>query len=228
MSYSSVSNILRGLAKTSFAAGVLLLGLSVSGAQAATVNVFTSLANWQAAAGSPGVSETFGADVLNPPNTSAAVAFGTIDFGTTLPGNISGGVYNDRASNEVADANNPLLSFTAPGILAFGADWDLGPNDPGTGLTFLITFADLSTTTIVNAITNPLPAGFVGFFGIVSDMAINSIRLLEGTQSGNFETFTMDNVRVSAVPIPAALPLFLSAIAALGFLGRRRKKMAAA
>jgi len=59
-------------------------------------------------------------------------------------------------------------------------------------------------------------------------MAIRSIELLEGTQGGNFETFTMDNARVAPVPIPAALPLFLSALAALGFLGRRKKQLATA
>jgi len=227
MSSSSLSNILRGSVKASFVAGALLLGLTVSGAQAATVNVFNSLAAWQAAAGSPGISETFDAVVDNPPNLGATVAFGTIDFGTDLPGHIHEGIFHDRATDAVGETN-PLLTFSGPGVWAFGADWDLGPNDPGTGLTFLITFADTSTTTLLDAITNPLPAGFVGFFGIVSDMAILSIELLEGGQPGNFETFDMDNVRVAAVPIPAALPLFLSAIAALGFLGRRRKQMATA
>ncbi len=230
MSRSSVSNILRGSVKASFVAGALLLGLTVSSAQAAIVTVFSdNLAGWQAAAGSPGISETFGTDVANPPNASAAVSFGTITFGdSAFPGRIAGGVYSDRA--DTAAGIQPLLTFSGPGVLAFGADWDLGPNDPGTGLALFVTFADLSTqllaTEIPNGFGNPAT-----FFGIVSDMAILSIRLLEGTQgapTANFETFDMTNVRVSAVPIPAALPLFLSALAALGFLGRRRKQMAAA
>ena len=74
--------------------------------------------------------------------------------------------------------------------------------------------------------------GFSGFFGVVSDMRILSIELVEGTFGApgtNFETFEMTDARfVAAVPIPAALPLFLSALAALGFLSRRKKRMAAA
>lgn len=203
-------------------AGVVLLGMSVSGAQAAIVTVFSgnaSLAAWQAAAGGPVVTETFDDAILVPELS--------ITFGSQLPGEITGGVYHDRANDDnVAQVTKPLLTFSGLGASAFGADWDLGPNDPGTGITLFVTFADLST----QAIATEIPETFMDeFFGIVSDMAIRSIRLDEGTQGGLFETFDMDNARiVSAVPIPAALPLFLSAIAALGFLGRRKKRLAAA
>jgi len=60
-------------------------------------------------------------------------------------------------------------------------------------------------------------------------LAIRSIRFDAGTQGGSIETFELDNARfVSAVPLPAALPLFLSALAALGFVGRRKKRLAMA
>ncbi|MHA1600392.1 MAG: VPLPA-CTERM sorting domain-containing protein [Alphaproteobacteria bacterium] len=208
------------MAKVSFAAGVLLLGLSVSGAQAAIVTTYTDAVAWAAAAGGPVVTENFADGTLVPELEI------TVSVGTGFTPIIGGGLYQDRANDAVPDANNPLLTFTGLGATAFGADWDLGPNDAGTGLDFLITFADMSTMTLSDAILNP----FNGlFFGIVSDMAILSIRLLEGSQVALFETFDMSNARiVSAVPIPAALPLFLSAIAALGFMGRRRKKLAAA
>lgn len=223
MFHSSISDNLRGLAKVSFAAGVLLLGLTVSGAQAAIVTQFSGNANfaaWQAAAGGPVVTEDFTDGTLVPELEI------TVSVGTGFTPVVGGGIYSDRANDAVADANNPLLTFTGLGATAFGADWDLGPNDAGTGLDFLITFADMSTMTLADAINNPFENEF---FGIVSNMAIRSIRLLEGSQDALFETFDMDNARiVSAVPIPAALPLFLSAIAALGFMGRRRKRMAAA
>jgi hypothetical protein len=221
MSNSSILNNLRGLAKAALAAGALLLGLTASGAQAAVVTVYSGNANeaaWEAAAGGgPFKEENFDDAVLIPQLV--------ITFGTALPGNISGGKYNDRASDDVPQANNPLLTFTGLGARAFGADFDLGPNDPGTGLQLLITFADLSTLLLPEQILNP----FVNeFFGIVSDMAIRSIRFIEANQPAVFETFSMDNVRIAPVPIPAALPLFLSALAALGFLGRRRKRLATA
>jgi hypothetical protein len=224
MSYSTIASSLRGLAKVSFAAGILLLGLSVSGAQAATVTVYSeNEAGWTGAAGGPVVTEEFGDAVLEP-------GF-AITLGSELPGTIGGGEYNDRASN--GQVQNPIFTFSGLGVTAFGADWNLGPNQPGTGIEFFITFVGGLTMTLTEQILNPIPGlngtGFVGFFGIVSDMAIASIELREGSQIGAYETFTLDNARfVSAVPIPAALPLFLSALAALGFLGRRKKQLAAA
>jgi len=221
MFYSAVSNFSRGLAKISVAVGAVLLGLTVSGAQAAVVTAYTDLGTWQGIAGGPEVLEEFGDDILEP-------GF-AITFGSSLGGNISGGQYNDRADDSAVQ--NPLFEFSGLGVTAFGAEWNLGPAQPGTNLTFLITFVGGGGTTLVDAIVNPnAMQGFIGFFGIVSDMAIASIELAEGTMQGfMFETFSLDDARfVSAVPLPAALPLFLTALAALGFLGRRKKRMAAA
>jgi hypothetical protein len=219
-------NRLQGLTKASVLAGAFLLGLAAPGAQAAVIQVFSqNLAGWQAAAGAPVLTEDF--------NDAALIPELSITFGSDLPGSISGGLYNDRANDSLAEqATKPLFTFNDPlGVSAFGADWNLGPNDPGTGIRLFITFVDTSTdSTVLILNPDPLNTGFVGFFGIVSDTAIRSIRFDEGTQQVNlFETFNMDNAQlVSAVPIPAALPLFLSAIAALGFLGRRRMRLAAA
>jgi hypothetical protein len=250
MSRSSSLIHLRDLSKVFIWAGIFVVGLAVSGAQAAVVTVYQQadgvldtlsptlgggVAQWTTDAGALGTigTETFGTAVANPPSTSASVAFGTITFGSSpgnsgspaLLGNISGGLYNDRA--DAAVGVDPQFNFSGLGVMAFGGDWNLGPNAPGTGIKLHITFMDNSTQDLTQEILNPgAGAGFVGFFGIVSDMAIKSIRLDEATaqQFGQaFETFNFDNAQfVSAVPIPAALPLFLSAIAALGFLGRRR------
>lgn len=43
----------------------------------------------------------------------------------------------------------------------------------------------------------------------------------------NTNVFGPPSLTVSTVPVPAALPLFLSALAGLGFFGRRRKRAAA-
>ena len=48
---------------------------------------------------------------------------------------------------------------------------------------------------------------------------------LNGATTGGFD---IDAVRVSAVPLPAALPLMGAGFAALGFIGWRRKRKAAA
>jgi hypothetical protein len=154
-----------------------------------------------------------------------------------LQGSISVGVYTDRADDNPNVATiHPVFTFEGLGIMAFGAQFNLGPNFPGTGIGWLIEFVNGDTLDLADAILNqgPLVANgfYEGFFGIVSDMAIRSITFNEaGAQqfAQLFETFSMTDPQfVSAVPIPAALPLFLSAIAALGFFGRRKIRAAAA
>lgn len=260
MSRSSPMIHLRDLSKVFFWAGIFLVGLAVSGAQAATVTSYRSgntptvgpgvggAAQWTIDAGGLGPIglETFAANVGNPP-TFADYAFGRINFGNSpgngaasgpaLLGSVTGGALVDRADDNPV-ATHPFIEFSGLGVMAFGADFNLGPNTPGTGLSFLVTFVDGTTQNLSPAIENISSAvGFVGFFGIVANtVAIRSILFNEGgqftcpgTDCKDFETFSMTNVQyVSAVPIPAALPLFLSAIAALGFFGRRRLKAAAA
>ncbi len=43
---------------------------------------------------------------------------------------------------------------------------------------------------------------------------------------GNY--FLVDDITLNAVPIPPAIPLFVSGLGLMGYLGRRRKKLAAA
>jgi hypothetical protein len=41
---------------------------------------------------------------------------------------------------------------------------------------------------------------------------------------GENDRFLIDNIALTAVPIPAARPLFISAIVGMGLLGRRRRQ----
>jgi hypothetical protein len=238
MSRSSSLIHLRDLSKVFIWAGIFLVGLAVSGAQAATVNAYFDATDWanDPLNTGPILNEDFTDGVLIP---ELSITFGHSPGNSdnaALDGFIAGGEYTDRVDDNnapfgLADATPPILTFNGLGVTAFGGDWDLGPNTPGTGIKLHITFVDDSTLDLATEILNPASnVGFVGFFGIVSDMAIKSIRLDEATeqQFGQaFETFQFDNAQlVSAVPIPAALPLFLSAIAALGFFGRRKLKAA--
>lgn len=59
-----------------------------------------------------------------------------------------------------------------------------------------------------------------GFTGITS-LTFEASGL--GNDSDGIEDFALAAVEVAAVPIPAALPLFLSALAGLGFVGFRRR-----
>lgn len=222
---STIPSNFRSLTNVSFAAGFLLLALTVSGAQAAVV-VYSgnaSQAAWEAASSSPSVLVDFNG--APPPGFA-------LTTGSSLPGNFivdfSGGTlegkYRDRADN--GQARSPLISSLGAGITAIGADWDLAYSGEEAGIRLFLTFVDSTTEFVVQEIPNT----FAGeFFGIVSDLAIRSIRFDAGTQGGSGETFELDNARfVSAVPVPAALPLFLSALAALGFVSRRKKRLAVA
>ncbi len=217
---------LRSLVIPSLTAGIVLLGLAVSGAQAAMVTVFSgNQTAWEAAAGSPAVLVDFN----SAPPPGFALTLGSSlpgTFALDLSGGVFNGVYRDRADDD--QITKPLITALGSGVTAVGADWNPAFNGLGTGIKLFLTFVD-STSQFV---TTEIPNTFAGeFFGIVSDMAIRSIRFDEGTQGGAsalFETFELDNARfVSAVPIPAALPLFLSALAAVGLVGRRRKRLAA-
>ena len=237
---SSLIHRLGGLAKVSLWAGMVLLVSIGSGAQAATVNAYFSQAAWGADPLNVGpiLSEDFTDGTLIP---ELSITFGHSpgnSANAALDGSITSNLYRDRVDDNnapfgAADATPPLLTFNGLGAVAFGGDWDLGPNTPGTGIKLHIIFVDGTEMDLATEILNPSAvAGYVGFFGVVSDMAIRSIRLEEASaqQFGQaFETFDFDNAQiVAAVPIPAALPLFLSAIAALGFFGRRKLRVAAA
>ena len=222
---STFTSKLCSLSRASLAAGVFLFGLSVSGAQAAIV-VYSgdaSQAAWEAATSSPSVLVDF--------NSAPPPGF-ALTTGSDLPGTFifdlsSGsleGKYRDRAND--AQTTKPLISSLGAGVMAIGADWDLAFDGAGAGIRLLVTFVDST----LEFVATEIPNTFAGeFFGIVSDVAIRSIQFDAGTQGGAIETFELDNARfVAAVPIPAALPLFLSAIAALGFVARRKKRLAAA
>lgn len=72
----------------------------------------------------------------------------------------------------------------------------------------------------------------VGFFGVTSDKLINKIVIGNTPPDFGEQTsgrFTMDNLtignkRVSPIPLPAALPLFITGLAGLGLMRLRRRK----
>jgi len=89
-----------------------------------------------------------------------------------------------------------------------------------------------SDTTPVGAFTFNFnaPNDVAAFIGVWSDMAFNNVQIREivgGIDNEFFgEVYTGGRAfnGVSPVPLPAALPLFLTALAGLGFMGWRKKR----
>lgn len=58
------------------------------------------------------------------------------------------------------------------------------------------------------------------FFGVVSDTAFNSVTFRSTQANGVVDLFGIDNVRVSAVPVPMGLAMILSALGLAGVVRR--------
>lgn len=104
------------------------------------------------------------------------------------------------------------------GIFAWGGDWDLRPNNPGSGITTTVQLF-LGGQQVVSSI---IPSTFEGaFWGIVSDTPFNQVIL-----SGSSENYTLDNM-VYAQSVPessSALGVLLSAFGAGIMLKRQQQQ----
>jgi len=164
-------------------------------AQAASITVYTSASAWATAAGGTVTVEDFSDTTL--------VSGLAIDFGNFLPPNdISGGTWNDTALAYLnPDSSQPKVTFT-PGTTAFGADWDLTPFSAGPGFSVNLHFVDNTTGSfnVANSLVNGVYVPFVGFTGVVSNVAIDSFVLRGLDFTGNGESFSADNLRFVSGP----------------------------
>jgi hypothetical protein len=147
-----------------------------------------------------------------------------VDWTTLLPG-------NEIAINSF---ENMDVSFAAP-VFSYGFDF-VEPqfccpniNAPFVDSTFNL--ALFSDTTPVGTFTFNFnaPNDVAAFIGVWTDMPFNNVQIREivGGIDNEFFGEVYTGVRrfngVSPVPVPAALPLFLAALAGLGFIGWRRR-----
>jgi hypothetical protein len=125
---------------------------------------------------------------------------------------ISGGVLNDFAT--------PLdytdYTFAKP-IFAFGANWNLGPQAPGSGLDLYV------GDTLVGSINSSYGGGFFGF--VSKGASVSTVTVAMGTQNDIGEHYTVDNVRYAApVPEPETYAMLVAGVGILGAFVRRRKQ----
>ncbi len=225
-------------------AGLLCIFLSAGVAHAASFQVFTDRALFDAALAARSLSVTTDAfatsrDSAETITFDSGVASSIVNNAGSGPlansnriavaAGASDGVYQNQIDSRNLldgrlDTSNQHVQWVFPAsIFAFGADFDLGFNpNPGTiangGLRLFGRFEgnDARQTVDIDQIAN----GFRGFVGVLAD---NSFRELafSTVETNRFQFFSVRNLSfgtenpVSAVPIPAPALLLLTAIAGL-------------
>ena len=207
----SKSSRQHSLLRTAIIASALL---SAAGARAATVSL-----QWVPLAGSTtsGTLTLSSASIVDPNNftltgtcctSSSAVAADLSSFSFTFSG---GTMNNTIASYQLLAAGTPAQ------LLAGNGSWTVTAGkliSPFVIATATNTMGVTGAYTLIGGLSNGLTAPANALSGM------GSYNALTGTFSG---TLTQGYWQVAPVPLPAALPLFLSALAAMGAMVRRRR-----
>jgi len=126
------------------------------------------------------------------------------------------------------------VSLAAP-VFSYGFDFvepQFGPNINAPFVDSTFTVSLFSDATPVGAFMFNAPNDIAAFVGVWTDMQFNKVQIREiigGIENEFFGmVYTGDRpyTGVAHAPIPAALPLFLTALAGLGFVGWRKKRAA--
>lgn len=226
----------------SLALGIALALAYGSNASAATFTTFTNRTVFDGAAGLLTI-ENFNSVVGEPSFAGVALTVGDLTLEATGPSTDLGlnqrnfidqptvdfSAFFDIDGTALAnvllfsDGDTLEIDFAAP-VTAFGADFgdiNFGAENNDSLRTAILVLGQQ----IAMPIAMPINSVSLTFFGLISDTAFSSLSFI---MVGENDGFSIDNVAFSAVPLPAALPLYGSGLAVMGFLAWRRKRKRAA
>ena len=175
---------------------------------------WNTLNSWGAAAKGIVVVENFEDTTLEPEIASISPAnyngySGGIDTGL-------GGRYLDRVGDDGAGTTASTVFSFSTLVHGVGGFWDLSVSGPGTAINLFV------GSTLVSTLTPTLPSSLTGeFFGFTSTVYFNAFEIrADGVGQ---ETYGIQDLYISAVPLPAAVWLFGSAVIGMGVIGRRKR-----
>ena len=192
----------RPMLQTILVGGLFMAGVAVSNAHAATFTFFLDQSAFTAAVGST-VVEDYEDTTLVPGMTL-----------TSDVGFISGGKFVDGIDTN--GGHNPTRVTTTFALKGFGGFLNTGPGLGFEGRVFFVGGGS-------QALGVTVPANFISFIGITSDVPFNAIEEFSGPSQG-LQLYTAENLILApaTVPVPGTLPLIGSALAALSLQRRKR------
>jgi hypothetical protein len=173
-------------------------------------------------------------------STASAVTYATaVDY---APGTGITDANRKVESNALGDANGNFLSLGIGGLAVFSFGTPFSA--PGSvlevtygdrtdhvetakvygGLTYDPVTNDITSFVFLGNLINTSSSSILSFLGVYNFLAILDTSVGGSGRDG----FDIDAISVTAVPVPAGVALLGTGIAALGFMGRRRKKALAA
>lgn len=208
----------------------LVFSVSIGDANSAAI-VFTDRSSFES---SITIQLTEGFQSL-PATTTVFTGPITLPSGITIssPSNDLFSVGAGQSTNPTTaiGSNTPLGDFLGVDLggdfFAFGLDIfqnNFGGAQFATDITFDVTF--LVGATIIDILTAQVAPNGGSFFGVISSASFDNVRIF-ATPTGSFEV--IDDVTlgdINVIPLPAALPLYGTGLAVMGFLGWRRKRQA--
>ena len=200
----------------------LVASAFLSHASAATLT-FTDRSLWEASVSGPIITENFNTATPGPIAANATSAVGSLSIQTINPLLQTPGFtqINDGTGGRSVDGSN-YLQVRTDGSPVASANLIFPNSIVAWGMDFN-QFADQTHVTFLDILEMPVgPHNTSGFIGFISDTSFNQIALTDPFIS--FSDIGMDNVSyVSAVPVPAAIWLFGTALVGFAGVARRRK-----